>query len=440
MAARLDFSDVLDWAWDGPDSALIGRKARLLLLDSLGCALSGMRYGRTRQLAGAMAAWMPGSIRLPGRTPPLSLGGAAAVLGTAMCWDEANDGLARAGGRPSLPGAALALAGLEAGRLTLGEAVTVYALGYEVAARGGEVWRLSPGLHPDGSWHALGAAAAAARIAGGSRATAARAVRLAACQIPLSLYAPIGAGMDGRNSYASHAVLLGLAAAANGEAGLDAPGDALDEARLVVAPKKDEPAVYTGPGRWLLSEGYLKPFAGVRHTHYGAAAALRLHPSVGYRLEAIRSIRLITYGEAIALCGGRSPRTSVAAQHSLSWACAAALARGNLDPDAFDETALGDPRIRALESRIEIVEDRAYTAAARRAAQLTLEMSDGTLSARAEPVLGDPESPMSETEAVAKFRAFAGASLGDNAAKALVEAVLLGSRDGKLTGKLFAGA
>ena len=45
MAARLDFSEVVDWAWEGPDSALVGRKARLLLLDSLGCALSGMRYG-----------------------------------------------------------------------------------------------------------------------------------------------------------------------------------------------------------------------------------------------------------------------------------------------------------------------------------------------------------------------------------------------------------
>ena len=263
-------------------------------------------------------------------------------------------------------------------------------------------------------------------------------MRIAACQVPLSLYAPIAAGLDGRNSYASHAVLLGLTAAASGEAGLDGPPDALDEARQMVAAKKDEAPVYTGPGRWLLAEGYLKPFAGVRHTHYGAAAALRLHPSVGYRLEAIRSIRLITYGEAIRFCGGRSPRSPVAAQFSLSWACAAALARGNLDPDSFNETALGDPRIRALESRIEIVEDPAYTAAGRRAAQLTLEMSDGTLSARAEPVLGDPEAPMSETEAVAKFRAFAGSSLGDAAAKTLVEAVLLGSQDSKLTGKLFA--
>ena len=196
MAARLDFSEVVDWAWEGPDSALVGRKVRLLLLDSLGCALSGMRYGRTRQLAGAMAAWMPGSIRLPGRTPPLSLGGAAAVLGTAMCWDEANDGLARSHGRPGLPVAALTLAGLESGRLTLGEAVMVYALGYEVAARAGEVWRVAPGLHVDGAWHSLGAAAAAARIAGGSRTTAARAVRLAACQVPLSLYAPITAGIN----------------------------------------------------------------------------------------------------------------------------------------------------------------------------------------------------------------------------------------------------
>ena len=91
-----------------------------------------------------------------------------------------------------------------------------------------------------------------------------------------------------------------------------APGDAWEAARHFVSDKAEEVAVYTAPGRWLLAEGYLKPFAGVRHTHYGAAAALRLHPSVGYRLEAVRSIRLITYGDAIQYCGGRSPRRKTA--------------------------------------------------------------------------------------------------------------------------------
>lgn len=437
MAPRLDFANVVDWAWDGPDTASVSRKARLLLLDALGCAISGMRYGRTRQLGQAMAAWMPGQIRLPGKTPPLSLGGAAAVLGTAICWDEANDGLARAGGRPGLPVAALCLAALEAGRLTLGEAVTCYALGYEVAARAGEIWRLGPSLHADGSWHALGAAATAARLAGGSRATAARAVRLAGCQVPLALYAPINEGLDGRNSYAAHAVLLGIGAAAAAEAGLDAPADALEEGREFVAEQQGLPVNVTGPGRWLIAEGYIKPFAGMRHTHYGAAAALRLHPSVGWRLEAIRTIRLATYEEAIRVCGFRSPRTSIAAQFSLSWACAAALARGNLDADAFNETALGDPRIRALETRIELLENQGFTQGGRRAAELTLELSDGTLSARAEPVLGDPEAPMSETEAVAKFRSFAGTSLNEVQTRALVEAILLGGPDTKMTGKLF---
>jgi hypothetical protein len=86
------------------------------------------------------------------------------------------------------------------------------------------------GMHVDGSWHSLGAAACAARLAGLDAAGVARAVRLASCQIPFAMYAPIAAGMDGRNSYPAHAVLMGQMAAAAAAAGMDAPEHGFAEA------------------------------------------------------------------------------------------------------------------------------------------------------------------------------------------------------------------
>jgi 2-methylcitrate dehydratase PrpD len=222
-AACLD--DLVAWAWDGPPAGGPAEaQARRLLLDSLGCAMAGLRHPRVAAFAAALAGPFAGTLRLPGIAAELAPGGA-----------------------------------------TLGEALGSYALSYEVAARAGEVWRLRPSMHVDGSWHALGAAAAAARLAGLDVSGAGRAVRLVACQIPFSLYAPIAAGLDGRNSYPAHAVLLGLAAASAAAAGMDAPSEGFAAARRI-ALGAEAPARRAPAGAWLLEEGYVKAFAGVRAT------------------------------------------------------------------------------------------------------------------------------------------------------------------------------
>ena len=406
--------DVIGWAWDGPAGGAAARQARLLLLDSLGCALAGLGHPRVAGFAAALAGWMPGPVRLPGVGPHLAPGAAAAVLATAMCWDEANDGLARAHGRPGLAVAPLALVALAEGR-PLHAALAAYALGYEVAARAGEIWRIRAGMHVDGSWHALGAAAAAARLAGLDRAGAARAVRLVACQVPFSLYAPIAAGMDGRNSYPAHAVLLGAMAAAAAAAGMDAPEAGFAEARRI-ALGHATPAARAPADTWLIEEGYAKPFAGVRHAHYGAAAALALRPAVADRLDAVRGIVLETYGEAITYAGNRAPGSAIKAQFSLSWAIAAALTQGDLGPAAYTDTALTDPRLRRLEALVELREDAAMTAAGRRAARLSLDLGGETLTEAVDGVAGDPGRAMDATAVQAKFLRLATPLLGDAAA------------------------
>lgn len=405
--------DIIAWALDGPPEGPPAAKARLLLLDSLGCALAGLRHLRVAAFAQALQLSFPGDVALAGTR--LAPGAAAAVLAAASCWDEANEGLARAHGRPALPVAPLALVA-RAGGMAPREALAGFALGYEVAARAGEAWRIRPGMHVDGSWHALGAAAAAARFAGLDASGIARAVRLVACQIPFALYAPIAAGMDGRNSYPAHAALLGSLAAAAAAAGMDAPEGGFAEARGL-ALGLTAPAVVVPPGAWLLDEAYLKPFAGVRHAHYAAAAALALRGRVA---EQPSRIVLATYAEALRYAGNRAPRAAIAAQFSLSWAVAAALVQGDLGPGAYTEAALADPRLCALEARVELVEDAALTAAGRRGTTLSVDGETATVTG----VTGDPDRPMGVEEAVAKFRRFAGPSLGEAGVTRAITALL----------------
>lgn len=400
MTDQARFGDIIAWAWNGPPAgSAADDRARLMLLDSLGCILAGLRHRRVRDFAKAMQAWMPGAIGVAGAA--LSPAGAASVLAVAMCWDEANEGLARAHGRPGLAAAPLVLA--QAGAAPLGALRAALALGYEVAARAGEVWRIRPGMHVDGSWHALGAAAAAARLGGGDAPAAERAVRIAACQIPFSLYAPITAGMDGRNSYAAHAVQLGAMAGAAAIAGMDAPADGFAEARRIALLRDDAPAREPA-GTWLVAESYQKPYAGVRHAHYAAAAALALRDRV--MPEAINAIEVATYAEALRYAGNRAPAAAITAQFSLSWAVAAALVQGDLGPAAYTDAALADPLLRRLEALVVLREDAVL--GDRRAATVTLRLGDEDITQHCGSVPGDPDRPMTRDELEAKFRRYAG--------------------------------
>ncbi|MCA3278461.1 MAG: MmgE/PrpD family protein [Roseomonas sp.] len=406
-----DFDDVIAFAWDGPAGA-VADKARLLLLDSLGCMIAGLGHATPCRFAEALALTMPGAVRLPGCAAGLSEAGAAAVLASAMCWDEANEGLARAHGRPALAVAPLCIAALAAGRVSLRAAHDAFALGYEIAARAGEIWRIRPGMHVDGSWHAMGAAAAAVRLGGGDAAEVARAIRLVACQIPFALYAPIAAGMDGRNSYPAHAVLLGAMAAAAARAGMDAPADGLAEARRI-ALGHETPALRAPAGEWLIAEAYIKPFAGVRHAHYAAAAALELRAIIADRLDDVSALRLETYAEALRYAANRAPSRAIQAQFSLSWAVAAALMQGDLGPSAYTAAALADPALRRLEGLVELSENTALTKAEQRGARLVVTLADGeSHQASVGAIAGDAGRALDAAAVLAKCQRYGAPVIG----------------------------
>lgn len=183
-----------------------------------------------------------------------------------------------------------------------------------------------------------------------------------------------------------------------------------------------QPAETTRPGEWTILSGYLKPYAGVRHTHYGVEAALRLRARPGFSLPDVGQIKLTVYEEAARYCGNRAPHTAIQAQFSLSYAIAAALVLGDLGPDAYGE-ALSDPQIARLEQRIAIEIDRNRT---RRGARLDIVSGNTTLSETVESVTGDPDRPMTADEAAEKFLRYVSPSLGKPRTKALAAFIVEG--------------
>ncbi|MCS6933119.1 MAG: MmgE/PrpD family protein [Acetobacteraceae bacterium] len=410
--------------WDPPLPPEVARRARLLLLDTVGCAIAGAAAPEVAALAEATMAGRRGSLRLPGFAVALDIPAAALLFATAACWDEACEGLARAHGRPGLHTLPAVLAlGLSRGA-TLGAVLQALALGYEVAGRLGEVLRIRRGMHVDGTWGVFGAAAGAARMLGASAAEALDAVRIAALGVPASLYLPIRRGSAARNLYAGQAAERGIAAAIAAASGIAPPADALEEAARVAFGLDPAGLALAPPEAWLLPEGYLKPFAAVRHAHYPAAAAIALRPRLPADPGAIIGIRLRTYSEAIAYAGNRAPAAPITAQFSLSWATAHALRHGALGPGACRPEALADAATRRLEALVAIEADPARDAAGRRGASLLVRLADGReLAAEADSVPGDADRPMTEAETRAKVLDYARPVLGGAAAARLAEAI-----------------
>ncbi|MDQ8727510.1 MmgE/PrpD family protein [Bradyrhizobium sp. LHD-71] len=415
------FTKIVSWLADCEAlPADIDAKARLLLLDTLGCMLAGLRHPDVVQFGYALQRAFPGDVIWPGSNIALGAAGGAALGAAAACWDEACEGHASAHGRPGLPVVPSLLA-LAADRdASLADLLLALVTGYEIGVRAGQAWRIPAGLHVDGSWHSLAVAAAAARLTSGPDKIQ-PAIEAAACQIPASLYLPVAAGSVVRNTFASHAALLGLLSAAAAEAGFDAPADALEEARFRVL-QAAQPAQVAPAGEWTIRDGYLKPFAGVRHTHYGVEAALRIRRKPDFALKNVRAIRLRTYEEAARYCGNRAPHTAIQAQFSLSYAVAAALVLGDLGPEAYADMGAGSAIMR-LEKTISVDVDPRRV---RRGADLAVDTGAAVFTEIVDVVAGDPEQPMRVEDVKSKFARYVEPALGVKRAAALTSFFLEG--------------
>src|SRR4029077_11203544 len=94
----------VDWLWrdDVLRAPMVAERARLLLLDCLGCALPALAKPERARIAASLRHDEPGPIALPAVGSGFTTANAASLLAMATCWDEACEGLPRAHGRPGI--------------------------------------------------------------------------------------------------------------------------------------------------------------------------------------------------------------------------------------------------------------------------------------------------------------------------------------------------
>jgi len=408
---------------------LLERKARMVLLDTLGCVMAGLQAPEMQHLERRRSAIDAGVFRFPASGHRMAPSAASHIFAVAACWDEACEGLARAHGCAGVPALAACLPLAWVSGKTLGALLRALVVGYEAGGRLGEAMRIRPGMHVDATWPSFAAAAAVSHLLGLSAEQAQAAIQLAAAQMPFSLYAPVREGASGRNTYLAHAATLGLTSALAAEAGMAAPKKALEETwRLALGGSGAFPALAPIEDSLTL-EAYIKPWAGARHLHYGAQGALALREKLGGNTAAITGIRLAIYDEAITCCGNRAPKTQLQAQFSLAWGVAAALASGGLAPQVFHAGRLRDHEIRRLEHLVKISADPDRNASGRRGATLTVTTAAGEFSEPVDSLDGDPRRPMSEQAVRDKFMRYAGVAVEERIAAALARQVLEGKLD-----------
>lgn len=401
------------------------RHARHLVLDTLGCAIAGRRADEVSQFEQQAARIDPGAFYLTDTAGKgLSQANAAMLLAMAICWDEACEGHAGAHGRPGV--AAMAALLPMAAKLTYGQFLKSLVVGYEVGARYGASLRINKGMHVDGNWPALGAAAAVAHAMGLSPAQIAQAVQVAACQMPMSLYLPIQSGATSRNTYLGHAAQLGQSAALAVASGVTAPVNAA-EAYAQIGLGKDALPFDTRQEFHIL-QAYFKPYAAVRHVHYGALAASHLRHAID--VQQIQSISLQVYEEATIYCGNRAPQTPLQAQFSLSFGLAAMLRWGRLDPWVYREPQFQDAALRQLESCIQVAVEPEWTQQQQRAARVRIACNDGSVHVHeVKAVPGDVDMPFTEDALLAKFMSYGEGSLNMAEAQGWAHQLLTGSLD-----------
>lgn len=410
-----------------PVSAEDRARARLHLLDWVGCAVAGAKDADVARVAALAATEGQGGCRIVGggRSGPQAAALANGPAGAVLEMDDVDRRALLHPGPVVIP-AALALA--EHLGMTDGDALLdAIVRGYEAMIRIGRAagpshYRF---FHPTGTLGGFGAAAAGASLMGLDGERTAWALGLAGQQ---------GAGLwRARHEPGSVKALHDGRAAANGVAsallardGFRGPLKVLEGEQGLfpaMAPDADPEAVLASAGGWLIHEVSFKPHAACRHAHPAIDAALVLRARIDGLPDAIR---VETYRDSILFCDKPTPTTPAEAKFSLQHSVAVALIHGDAGLDRFEPAALIDPEIVALRARVSVAVADDLTGAypARFGARLIATADGVEHRIEALDALGDPENPLSPEAVGDKARALmASGGVRPGTAEALIAAV-----------------
>lgn len=420
----LDLIHDLQW---GDLPIAVKHQTELCLLDLIGIAAGGHHTKLSTIIRDHVPETFGGSAPMLFDARTASPAGVALAAGMTIDSLDGHDGFNPAKGHIGCPlfPAALALAhqaGVD-GQTFL----TAIAMGYEFGARVSVAQHATvPDYHTSGSWGAVTAAAAGARLLGLSRDQTRHALGIAEYHGPRSQMMRCIDHPTMLKDGSGWGAMTGVSAvhlAAKGFTG--APAITVEQA----------PQHWEDLGsRWLILEQYFKPYPVCRWAQAPVEGVLALARAHNVTSDQVDHIEVTTFHEAVRLATNR-PGNTEEAQYSTSYPCAVALVRGGITPQDIADDALNNPEILRLSQGL-IMRESDYANQnfpSQRPAKVTLVLKNGAhLTGDYMTPRWDHTHPPTEAELRAKYHALTDPVLGGRRAAA-TESALAGLPDSALS-------
>jgi 2-methylcitrate dehydratase PrpD len=265
-------------------------------------------------------------------------------------------------------------------------------------------------MHPHGTWGTIGAALAAARLAGATPDQVIETINLASSFGLSTSRRTMLEGGTVRNTYAGFSNQLGLMTWELQASGFIGETDGVGTVYGTVIAENfqpDEMVLELGE-RWEIARNYFKRHAACRYTHGALDALGDIVRQLGGSIDSasVEAIEVDTYVWAAQL-DSAEPKNMLAAKFSLPFALATYIVHGAASVLAFREEAQANAVARDLARRVTVREDAALTAMlpGLRPARVQVRLRDGRqITAEVLTNKGDTEDPYSPEDVHAKFR------------------------------------
>jgi 2-methylcitrate dehydratase PrpD len=397
-------------------------QAKRCVLDLLGAAIAGSQTRMARaSMRFAASQFAPGKATLIGSKIRLSEVGATWFNGICASALDLDDGHRLAMGHPGAAVIPTALAIAETMGASGAEFLAAVVVGYEVAVRVSvaRVSHYKAGHYSTGIWGAPGSAAAAGKLLGFDERAYQDALGTAIAYGP---FPPSGVFLHG--GMVKEAIgwggVVGCSAAFLAREGFGGSDDVLDRSG-----RYDTAQLVEGLGReYAILKTYFKPYASCRWSHPAIDGVLELARDHGLQTGEIEEIHVEGFEQITRLCN-YTPETTVAAQYSVPYSLALALAFGRIGPGELSEANLRDAELHRLAQRVRVSIapelDRLFPE--KTAARVTARTSQDSFTTTVEYPRGNPENPLSGADLEEKFLWLVADTVGEERRRDLMQAV-----------------
>jgi 2-methylcitrate dehydratase PrpD len=290
--------------------------------------------------------------------------------------------------------------------------ITAFVAGVEVMLRIGRATRHSQeknGFHAPGTTGPFGAAVACAKLMGLTAEQTRNALGIAASTASgLLEFAKSGTGAMVKRLHLGRAAESGVLAASLASAGFTGPDTAIEGDfgfLKVLCPDHDMDALTEGLGQfWLTQTVMMKRYACHITAHTPVEGTLALMKQYQFTGDDVAEIDIQAIDRAVRVNSIAQPKDILLGQYSIPFCVSLALYRDPVDPRSFDASAIADPRIMGIASRIKMRKLPPPDNMSDMTSIVTIKLKDGrNVSQRTTTFMGTPEMPMNEVALKEKF-------------------------------------